>query len=90
MLGCRIDYLATHDYRGEADKVMERLEMLHHRSGLHCSPEWRVFTALRAGAHFYVDCLLFRYGKKVWLTEFAKCCTRDQDEVIDFVKVRGS
>ena len=32
-LGCRIDYLATHDYRGEADKVMERLEMLYHRSG---------------------------------------------------------
>ena len=33
MLGCRIDYLATHDYRGDADKVMERLEMLYHRSG---------------------------------------------------------
>ena len=32
-------------------------------------------------------CGLLRYGRKVWLTEFAKCCTRDQDEVIDFVKV---
>ena len=30
-LGCRIDYLATHDYHGDADLVMERLEMLHQR-----------------------------------------------------------
>ena len=30
-LGCRIDYLATHDYHGDADLVMERLEMLHKR-----------------------------------------------------------
>ena len=29
-----------------------------------------------------------RYGKKIWLTEFAKCCTHDKSEVIDFVKVR--
>jgi len=56
-LGCRIDYLATHDYDGNADHVMNRLEMLHQR-----------------------------YGKKIWLTEFAKCCTHDQNEVIDFVK----
>ena len=28
-----------------------------------------------------------RYGRKVWLTEFAKCCTHDENEVIDFVKV---
>ena len=28
-----------------------------------------------------------RYGKKIWLTEFAKCCTHDKNEVIDFVKV---
>ena len=36
VLGCRIDYLATHDYRGDADQVMERLEMLYHRSALLC------------------------------------------------------
>ena len=57
-LGCRIDYLATHDYRGEADKVMQRLELLHQR-----------------------------YGRKIWLTEFAVCCTRDENVVLDFVKV---
>ena len=28
-----------------------------------------------------------RYGKKIWLTEFAKCCTRNQAEVETFVKV---
>ena len=28
-----------------------------------------------------------RYGKKIWLTEFAKCCTRDKSEVEEFVKV---
>ena len=28
-----------------------------------------------------------RYGKKIWLTEFAKCCTHEESEVIDFVKV---
>ena len=60
-LGCRIDYLATHDYRGEADKVMQRLELLHQR-----------------------------YGRKIWLTEFAKCCTKDENEVLDFVKVYHS
>ena len=27
-----------------------------------------------------------RYGKKIWLTEFAKCCTHDEDEIMDFVK----
>ena len=30
-LGCRIDYLATHDYHGEADTVMDRLEDLYNR-----------------------------------------------------------
>ena len=30
-LGCRIDYLATHDYHGEVDLVMDRLKMLHER-----------------------------------------------------------
>ena len=29
---------------------------------------------------------VFRYGKKIWLTEFAKCCTHDEDEIMDFVK----
>ena len=31
ILGCRIDYLATHDYHGETDLVMNRLEELYHR-----------------------------------------------------------
>jgi len=57
ILGCRIDYLATHDYDGNADHVMNRLEMLYNR-----------------------------YGKKIWLTEFAKCCTHDFDEIVDFAK----
>merc|ERR1719481_1551314 len=56
-LGCRIDYLATHDYRGEVDKVMARLEDLYNR-----------------------------YGRKVWLTEFAKCCTRNVTEVEHFAR----
>ena len=57
MLGCRIDYLATHDYVGNANQVMNRLEMLYKR-----------------------------YGRKVWLTEFAVCCTREENVVTDFVK----
>jgi len=57
ILGCRIDYLATHDYRGNANQVMNRLEMLYNR-----------------------------YCKKIWLTEFAKCCTNNQDEVVKFVE----
>ena len=32
-LGCQIDYLATHDYEGKANKVMNRLEMLYNRRG---------------------------------------------------------
>ena len=31
LLGCRIDYLATHDYTGVADQVMDKLEMLYNR-----------------------------------------------------------
>ena len=27
-----------------------------------------------------------RYGKKIWLTEFALCCTRDEEAVIQFVQ----
>merc|ERR1719370_2756948 len=57
VLNCRIDYLATHDYAGKANQVMNRLEMLYNR-----------------------------YGRKIWLTEFAKCCTRGQGEVETFVK----
>jgi len=57
VLGCRIDYLATHDYDGHANHVMNKLENLYQR-----------------------------YGKKIWLTEFAKCCTRDKGEVETFVK----
>jgi len=56
-LGCRIDYLATHDYEGNVDHVMNRLEMLYNR-----------------------------YGKKIWLTEFAVCCTRNENDVINFMK----
>ena len=58
-LGCRIDYLATHDYDGNANHVMNKLEDLYHR-----------------------------YGKKIWLTEFAVCCTREEEDVINFVKVK--
>ena len=57
-MGCRIDYLATHDYVGNANQVMNRLEKLYKR-----------------------------YGRKVWLTEFAVCCTREESIVTDFVKV---
>ena len=32
-LGCRIDYLATHDYDGHVDNVMEKLENLYNRWG---------------------------------------------------------
>jgi len=56
-LGCRIDYLATHDYDGHVNKVMERLEDLYNR-----------------------------YGLRIWLTEFAKCCTRDQAAVETFAR----
>ena len=31
LLGCRIDYLGTHDYEGNVDHVMNRLEMLYQR-----------------------------------------------------------
>jgi len=57
VLNCRIDYLATHDYVGHANQVMNKLEDLYNR-----------------------------YGKKIWLTEFAKCCTRDKGEVETFMK----
>merc|ERR1719188_2323908 len=56
-LGCRINYVAIHDYRGNANNVMNMLETLYNR-----------------------------YGRKVWLTEFAKCCTRDVTQVENFMK----
>jgi len=56
-LGCRIDYLATHDYQGNVNKVMNGLQNLYNR-----------------------------YGLKIWLTEFAKCCTRDVAEVEAFAR----
>ena len=31
-----------------------------------------------------------RYGKRIWLTEFAVCCTRDDAAVIEFVQARYS
>ena len=34
--------------------------------------------------------LYHRYGKKIWLTEFAVCCTRDEEDVINFVKVKSN
>lgn len=73
-LGCRIDYLATHDYHGDADLVMERLEMLYQR--------W-MFLLLISGKNGFS----FSFGKKIWLTEFAKCCTKDENQVLDFMKV---
>ena len=30
-----------------------------------------------------------RFGLKIWLTEFAKCCTKDETEVSDFMKVKA-
>ena len=57
-MNCRIDYLATHDYVGKENKVMNKLEDLYNR-----------------------------YGKKIWLTEFAMCCTRHKWEVEKFMKV---
>ena len=74
ILGCRIDYLATHDYHGETEVVMNRLEELYHR--------WLLFVSFQS---FWVQ-NVSRYGKKIWLTEFAKCCTHDEDEIMDFVK----
>merc|ERR1712098_129983 len=56
-LGCRIDYLATHDYTGVADTVMNHLHNLYNR-----------------------------YGLKIWLTEFAMCCTTDVTEVENFAR----
>ena len=29
----------------------------------------------------------YRYGRKIWLTEFAMCCTHDVKEVEEFVRV---
>jgi len=56
-LGCRIDFIATHDYRGHVNQVMNHLEDLYNR-----------------------------YGHKIWLTEFAKCCTTNVTEVEDFAR----
>ena len=38
-LGCRVDYLATHNYHGDVDLVMEELENLYLR--------WLIFTITR-------------------------------------------
>jgi len=61
VLGCRIDYLATHDYANyptnQADRLVENLQMLYNR-----------------------------YGRKIWLTEFALCCTTDLAEVEAFLR----
>ena len=67
-LGCRIDYLATHDYEGNANHVMNRLEMLYNRWA-----DWW-FTRFHKKRFWWRS--YNRYGKKIWLTEFAKCCTR--------------
>jgi len=60
-LGCRIDYLATHDYadydNNQVENVMQKLETLYNR-----------------------------YGRKIWLTEFALCCTHDVQDVKNFVQ----
>jgi len=57
ILGCRVDYLATHCYKGNAEHVMQFVEELYHR-----------------------------YGRKIWLTEFAKSNTRDPAKVLAFMK----
>ena len=33
-----------------------------------------------------LEMLYKRYGRKVWLNEFAVCCTREESVVTDFVK----
>jgi len=55
LLGCRIDYLAYHEYSGNTVHLMTKLEELYDR-----------------------------YGRKIWLTEFAKCCTRNVAKVEEF------
>ena len=32
-------------------------------------------------------CITSRYGKKIWLTEFAKCCTHDENEIMEYARV---
>ena len=34
----------------------------------------------------HLEELYNRYGLKIWLTEFAVCCTHDQSDVINFAK----
>jgi len=56
-LGCRIDYLATHDYSGNVDMVMDALYNLYQR-----------------------------FGRKVWLTEFARSNTKNEDVVLKYMQ----
>ena len=77
-LGCRIDYLATHNYQGEVEEVMADLEFLYNRL---------INTTTESLLSARVD--ISRYGRKIWLTEFAVCCTHDQSKVTEFVKVRS-
>jgi len=56
-LGCRVDYLATHSYTGNAKYDVDSCNNLYQR-----------------------------YGRKVWLTEFAKPTTRDPEVVLEYMK----
>jgi len=55
--GCRVDYLATHLYSGNAAYDKKFLENLYHR-----------------------------YGKKIWLTEFAKPSTMSSQAELNYMK----
>ena len=52
-LGCRVDYLATHNYHGDVDLVMEELENLYLR--------WLIFTITRD----FHD-IFFNYVHQIW------------------------
>ena len=38
VLGCRIDYLATHDYKGDVEELMGHMELLYNRFTDHFLP----------------------------------------------------
>jgi len=57
ILECRIDYIATHQYKGTIDERMKQLK----------------------------DYSL-RYGKQIWLTEFALALEEDTEKIVEFVE----
>ena len=60
-LGCRIDYLATHDYNGEADKVMNRLEDLYNRPVSNLSSSVTTFVFMKMNLHSKIG-MVRRFG----------------------------